>query len=484
MAARVVQRPVRLMLTRTQMFSSHGHRPYTVQRVALGADRQGQLTAIVHEGTGQTSMYEENTEALLNATRMLYASPNCITKYRLVRGNVQTPLYMRGPGEASGVFALDSALDELAYKLRIDPLDMRIRNHAATDPASGLPWSSKSLLEIYRRGADAFGWSHRTIEARSMRDGGSLVGLGMATGTYPMLRFPSSGRARIFRDGTAVVQASASDMGPGTWTTMQVVGAEALAMDLSRVRSELGDSTLPPAAVHGGSATTASVGSAIHEACLAARAKLLALASGDAVSPLRGATADQVAFANGRIALKGDASRGETYAEILDRHDLDSVGATVESSPGAESAQFAMYAFVAHFVEVRVDEELGVVRVRRVVSGCGGGRIMNEKTARTQITGAVVGGIGMALTEETVMDHRMGRFVNANLGEYHVPVNADIPKVEAFFVEERDDHVNPLGAKGIGEVGYVGVAAAVANAVFHATGKRIRRLPITLDKLL
>jgi xanthine dehydrogenase YagR molybdenum-binding subunit len=484
MAARMVRRPVKLVLSRRQMFSSHGHRPYTVQRVALGASRNGKLTAIVHEGTAQTSLYEENTENLLNATRMLYASPSCITKYRLVRGNVQTPLYMRGPGEVSGIFALDSAMDELAYKLKIDPLELRIRNHADTDPSSGLPWSSKSLLECYRRGAEAFGWSRRTMEPGSMRDGPYLVGMGMATGTYPMYRMPATARARIFRDGTAVVQSSASDMGPGTWTTMNIIGAEALGLDLGRVRSELGDSTLPMAAVHGGSMTTASVGSAVHEACLGARAKLLALASKDPRSPLHGAIEEQVAVASGRFFLKSDSSRGETYGDILRRNRMESIEATVESKPGDQAQKFSMHAFAAHFIEVRVDPDLGRLRVSRVVSACGGGRIMNEKTARSQMTGAVVGGVGMALMEETVMDHRMGRFVNANLGEYHIPVNADIPDMEAFFVEERDDHVNPIGAKGIGEIGIVGVAAAVANAVYHATGKRIRDLPITLDKLL
>jgi len=265
---------------------------------------------------------------------------------------------------------------------------------------------------------------------------------------------------------------------------MNIIGAEALGLDLGRVRSELGDSTLPMAAVHGGSMTTASVGSAVHEACLAARAKLLALASNDPRSPLHGAIEEQVAVASGRFFLQRDSSRGETYGDILRRNRMESIEATVESKPGDQAQKFSMHAFAAHFIEVRVDADLGRLRVSRVVSACGGGRIMNEKTARSQMTGAVVGGVGMALMEETVMDHRMGRFVNANLGEYHVPVNADIPDMEAFFVEERDDHVNPIGAKGIGEIGIVGVAAAVANAVYHATGKRIRDLPITLDKLL
>lgn len=483
LAARAVRRPVKLVVARKQMFTSHGHRPYTIQRVALGAGRDGKLTAIVHEGYAQTSLYEENTESLLGATRMLYASPNCITKYRLVRGNVQTPLYMRGPGESSGVFALDSALDELAYKLKIDPLEMRIRNHADTDPEHNLPWSSKSLLECYRRGAEVFGWSRRTPEPRSMRDGRYLVGMGMATGTYPYLQMPASARARILSDGTAVVQSSASDMGPGTWTMMKIIGAEALAMDLNKVRSELGDSLLPKGSVHGGSGTTASVGSAVHEACLAARAKLLKLAGDDSRSPLRGAGAEQVTFADGRISLKSDPSRGETYADILRRNRMQSVEATFDSKP-EQNKEFSMHAFCAHFLEVRIDADLGMLRVSRGVTVCGGGRIVNEKTAQSQITGGVVGGIGMGLMEETVMDHRWGRIVNASLGEYHVPVNADIPALKAYFIEERDEHVNALGVKGIGEVSYVGVAAALANAVFHATGKRIRHLPITLDKLL
>src|SRR6201988_1245428 len=453
LAARAVRRPVKLVVTRKQMFSSHGHRPYTVQRVALGAGKDGKLTAIVHEGYAQTSLYEENTEALLDATRMLYASPNCITKYRLVRGNIQTPLYMRAPGECSGVFALDSAMDELAYKLKIDPLEFRIRNHADKDLESGFPWSSKSLLECYRQGAERFGWSRRKMEPRSMRDGRYLVGLGMSSGTYPTLRAPSSARARIFKDGTAVVQSSASDMGPGTWTTMKILGAEALGLPLDRVRSELGDSTLPKAAVHGGSMTTASVGAAVHEAALAARAKVFDLAKNDQRSPLNGATGDQIAYADGRISLKSDPSRGESYSDILRRNNQDAVEATVTSSPGDEFKKYSMHAFAAHFAEVKIDEELGVWRVSRFVTGCGAGRIVNERTAVTQLSGAVVGGIGQALTEETVMDHRMGRIVNSSLAEYHVPVNADIPQVEAFFVEELADKVNPLGVKGIGEGG-------------------------------
>lgn len=483
-AAQAVKRPVKLVLTRQQMFTITGYRPYTVQRVALGANRDGQLTAIVHEGTAQTSQYEEYTESLLNATRLLYASANLLTKYRLVRTDTSTPLYMRGPGEASGVYALECAMDELAYALKIDPIELRLRNHADVNPHDNLPWSSKSLKECYRQGAERFKWAQRNPKPRSMRDGRYLIGMGMASSTYPMNRNPASATVRLLADGTALVQSAASDMGPGTYTTMTIIAADALGLPMERVRFELGDSTMPAVPPHGGSQTAASVGSAVREACVAARSRVLALVREDERSPLRGATEEQTVVGNGRIFLRDDSSQSETYADILQRHNTNQIEATVDSKPGDEKKRFSMHAFGAHFVEVGVDEDLGELRVRRVVTAAGAGRIINEKTARSQAIGGIVGGLGMALMEETVMDHRMGRFVNRNLAEYHVPVNADVPSVEAFFVEERDEHVNPLGAKGVGEIAIVGVAAAVANAVYHATGKRIRDLPITADKLL
>jgi xanthine dehydrogenase YagR molybdenum-binding subunit len=396
-AAMVVKRPVKLVLSRKQMFTSHGHRPYTIQRVALGATIQGKLIAIIHEGTAQTSFYEDYAENLLGPTRKLYASPNCFTKYRLVRGTIQTPTPMRAPGNASGVFALESAMDELAYKLNIDPLELRIRNYADVDPEDGLPWSSKGLLECYKRGASVFGWTRRNMEPRSNHDGHILVGMGIASGIYHTNRTKASARTRIFADGTAITQSASSDIGPGTWSMMQIICAEALGLPINQVRSQLGDSDLPAAPEQGGSITTASVGSAVYEASIAARAKILDLASRDRNSPLRGASDSQVIFENGRISWNNDPTRGETYEAILKRNNLDSVEAHVDSKPSEDSKNYSKSAFAAQFAEVHVDQALGTIRVTRFVSACAGGRIINQKTAHSQIVGGIVGGIGMAL---------------------------------------------------------------------------------------
>jgi xanthine dehydrogenase YagR molybdenum-binding subunit len=466
------------------MFPMTGYRPYTVQKVALGATREGKLTALRHEAAGQTSTYEEYTETVLTPSRLLYACPNVRTRYRLAAMNVNTPAPMRGPGEASGVYALESALDELAVALRLDPVELRLRNYADTDPAEGLPWSSNGLKECYRVAAERFGWSRRNPEPRSMRDGQLLVGYGMATATWPTHRRPATAQVRILADGTAVARSATSDIGPGTYTAMTQIAAAALGLPVAKVRFELGDTKLPPAPVQGGSMTVASVGSAVHDAAVAARDEVLKLAGGDERSPLHKATPDQVGAEDGRLFLKEEASRGESYVDILKRHRKDAVEVTRESKPGDEGEKFSMRAFGAQFVEVRVDPGLGTVRVARVVGGFGAGRIINPKTAHSQAIGGMVGGIGMALLEETVWDARNARVVNANLADYHVPVNADIPDLEAFFIDEHDEHVDPMGAKGLAEMALVGMAPAVANAVYHATGKRIRDLPITPDKLL
>jgi xanthine dehydrogenase YagR molybdenum-binding subunit len=484
LAARHVRQPVKLVLTRAQMYTVPGYRPHTLQKVALGATRQGMLTAIRHEGTGQTSTYEEYTESLLNATRFLYACPNVTTRYRLAAMNVNTPASMRGPGEASGVLALEVALDELAVQLQLDPVELRLRNHSDADPQTGQPWSSKSLKECYRKGAERFGWARRDPTPGSMREGRTHIGYGMASATWPTLRRPATVLVRILADGTAVVRTATSDIGPGTYTVMTQIAAEALGLPVDRVRFELGDSKMPQAPVQGGSMTVASVGSAVYEAALAARAKVIELAHGDDKSPLHETAEDQVAVENGRLFVRGEPSRGESYTAILKRHRKDALEVTRESKPGEEAKKFSMHAFGAHFVEVRVDADLGMVRVARVVSAFAAGKIINPKTAHSQAIGGIVGGLGMALLEETVRDHRNGRVVNANLADYLVPVHLDIPPLEAFFIEEHDPHVNPLGTKGLAELSLVGVAAAVVNAVYHATGKRIRDLPITLDKLL
>lgn len=484
LAAKHVRRPVKLVLTRAQQYTVPGYRPHTVQKVALGATRDGKLTAIRHEATGKTSTFEEYTESTLNPTRFLYACPNVATRYRLAAMNVNTPASMRAPGEATGVYALECALDELADALKMDPLRLRLVNHADDDPEKHLPWSSKSLQQCYQQAAAKFGWAKRRPEPRSMRDGRLLVGWGMATATWPTHRLPATVLVRVLADGTAEVRTAASDIGPGTYTVMTQIAADALGLPPARVKFDLGDSKMPTAPVQGGSMTVASVGSAVHEAALAARHKVLALATGDDGSPLHKAEADGVGAADGRLYLKKDPQRGETYADILRRHKKESVEVTQESKPGEEQKKFSMHAFGAQFVEVRVDPDFGTVRVARVVSGFAAGRIINPKTAHSQAIGGIVGGLGMALLEEAIRDRRNGRVVNANLEQYMVPVNADVPELDVFFVDEEDRHVNPIGSKGLAELSLVGVAPAVANAVYHATGKRIRDLPITPDKLL
>lgn len=482
-AARVVNRPVKLVLSRKQMFSMTGHRPYTVQRVAMGANKDGTLTSIIHEATGEVAQFETYTENVLNASRFLHACPNVQTKYRVARLDISSPTYMRAPGEAQGVYALESALDELSYELGIDPLELRQINYAEQNPESNLPWSEKALRECYQKGAEKFGWSQRNPQPRSMSENGILIGYGMATGTYPMLRFQAAAKARIFKDGTAVVQSAASDMGPGTYTTMTIIASEALGIPSDRITFELGDSSLPFAPPHGGSMTTASVGSAVQAACEEARSQALALAQKTS-SLFAGTKSSDIKAQDGRIFLKQNPSQSLSYQEILAQANQESIEAEATSAPGNEKEQFSIHSFGANFVEVRVDEMLGDINVTRVVSAVDVGKIINPHTSRSQTIGGVVGGIGMALHEHTYQDSRYGNYVNANLGEYLVPVNADIPEIEAIFCGEPDYHANPLGARGIGEIALVGVAAAVANAVYHATGKRVRDLPITPDKLL
>jgi xanthine dehydrogenase YagR molybdenum-binding subunit len=484
MAARQVGRPVRLALERPQMFGPVGNRPRTEQLLTLGGDAQGRLTAMRHEVISETSTIEDWVEPSSLCTRMLYACDNVATTQRLVKLNIATPTFTRAPGEASGTFALDSALDELSYALRIDPLEMRLRNHAEREPQKNLPFSSKSLRECYRVGAERFGWTRRDPRPQSMRDGRWQVGWGMATATYPTNRSGAEALARLLPDGSALVQCGSQDLGTGTCTVMTQVAADALGLPANRVRFELGDSALPKAPVSGGSQTVASVAPAVKQACEAVRAKLVALAVGDAASPLNGRPADAVTVTDGWLRLKADAQRGEPVAAVLARHGGQALEARVESKPGPEREQFAMHAFGAVFVEVRVDAELREIRVPRIVGAYGIGRLLNEKTGHSQLMGGIVWGVGMALMEETWRDPRNGRFVNANLADYHVPVNADIGSIETLVVPEDDPHVNPLGAKGIGEIGITGVGAAIANAAYHATGRRVRDLPITLDKLL
>ncbi|WP_208351342.1 xanthine dehydrogenase family protein molybdopterin-binding subunit [Aetokthonos hydrillicola] len=485
MAARLVNRPVKLVLGRMQMYGPVGFRPETIQQVSLGATREGKLIALRHTGVSQTSTFDEFIEPVAKTAKMIYASEHIETSHRLVPLDMGTPTYMRAPGEASGSFALESAMDELAYALNIDPIELRLRNYAEVDPTKQLPWSSKSLKECYTLGAEKFGWQKRNPKPRSMRDGNYLIGWGMATATYPTNRSPASAIAQIMADGTAVVRSGSQDIGTGTYTVMTQVAAEALGLPVEKIRFELGDTNMPETPVSGGSQTAASVGSAVHLAGNQARSKILQLALADQRSPLYGLNPEDVIAQNGSLFSKDkSSSKTETYEGILERHGLKMLEARADAKPGDEKEHYSMHSFGSQFAEVRVNPDSGEVRVTRWVGTYGVGRILNDKTARSQLIGGIVYGIGMALMEHTISDPKRGRFINADLAEYHVPVNADVPVIDVMFVPENDPHINPLGIKGIGEIGITGVAAAIANAVYHATGKRIRDLPITLDKLL
>ena len=442
MAAKQVGRPVKLVLTRRQMFGPVGARPYTVQHVALGAKKDGTLTAVQHDAITSTSTFEDWVEPSTLQTRMLYDTPNIKTTQSLVKLNVGTPTFNRAPGEASGTFALESAMDELAAKLRMDPIALRLKNYAEKDPENGHPWSSKSLRECYAQGAEKFGWSNRHMTPRSALVNGMLVGYGMASATYPARQSPASALARMMPNGDVVVQAATHELGTGTYTVMSQIVAEVLGIPVERVKFELGDTEFPENPISAGSMTASSTGSAVHAAATALKEKLRT------------------------------------------RNGNEMVEARADVKPTDDRNNYSMHSFGAVFAEVHVDPDVGTIHVSRMLGAYGAGRILNAKTARSQMIGGMVYGIGMALLEHTAIDSRNGRYLNADLGEYLLPVNADVPDIDVIFVDEQDDKVNPIGVKGVGEIGMTGVAAAIANAVYNATGKRVRNLPITLDKLL
>lgn len=483
MAAKFAQRPVQIALWRPQMFGPVGNRPSTRQRVALAAGSDGRLAAQIHETVSETSMFDEFVEPCGQLTAMLYASPALRVTHRINRLNFGTPTYMRAPGESSGSFALESAMDELAYATNLDPIELRLRNYADTDPTENKPFSSKSLRACYTRGAEAFGWSTRNPSPRSMRDGRYLIGMGMASSSYPTNRSKAGAVATIGPDGSAIVRSAGVDIGTGAYTAFTQIFAQTLGMPVERVTMQLGDSGFPEAPVAGGSQLTASVGSAVRAAALNARAQLAQLAVADPKSPLHGLAVADLDAADGRVFATKTPARGETFGDIVARAGGTPLEVRGDAAPDKEPA-YSMHAFGAQFAMVRVDPDLGTVRLVKQVGAFASGRIINAKTARSQYLGGMVFGVGMALLEETRPDLRTGRFMNANLGEYLVPCHADVGAMDVVLVEEDDPHVNPIGVKGIGEIGLVGAAAAIANAVFHATGKRIRDLPITPDKLV
>lgn len=483
MAALELKRPVRVALTRQQMFT-HGYRPETIQTLSLGATQDGTLTAIKHASIANTSRFEDYQENIVNWSGALYRCDNSLLSSELVQLDLYTPCDMRAPGGAVGVYALECAMDELSYAVGLDPLELRIKNYSELDQNEDKPFSSKALKDCYYRGAERFGWSKRQAEPRSMREGRELIGYGMATGIWEAMRQKTSARAALSPDGVLTVSSATADIGTGTYTILAQIGADLLGLPVERVKVEIGDSALPPAPVEGGSWTAASAGSAVMEACDGVRQQLLKRAGAAKGSVFKDAKLEDVLFENGAIMLKADRSQSVALADLL-RGINQPIEAEIASAPDKKvEKRFSHYTHSAIFAEVRLDEELGMLRVARVVNAVAAGRILNPKTAASQIMGAVVGGIGMALEEETAIDHHYGRPITHNLADYHVPVNADVYEIDVLFVDEQEAYLNPLGVKGVGEIGIVGTAAAIANAVYHATGRRVRDLPITIDKLL
>lgn len=480
LAAKKIRKPVKLVITRKDMFTLVGYRPAARQRIGIGATTDGKLTGITHEAVANTSPYEDFTEAIVNMSRMMYTCPNVNTHYQLVPLNLSTPVWMRGPGEATGAFALESAIDELAHQLKMDPLQLRILNHADTDPEKQLPYSSKYLKEAYEMGAAKIGWQQRSQTPGQLQENGWLVGYGMSSGVFSAGRGRATASATLKADGTLVICSAAADIGPGTATAMVQIGADATGIDVKKIKFLLGESAYPEAPRQGGSSTVSTVGSAVNDVCRSLQRKLGEMATAN-VPAFKDLKVENIQHEGGQLVA------GNTrldYAALLQQQQLPELVVTTTSQAGDERKQYAMYSFSVHFTKVHVHPATGVVRIKHIVSVADSGTVVNTKTARSQMIGGVVGGIGMALTEEALIDHRFGRYVNNNYADYHVPVNADTPPTDVLFINKKDPVINPMGAKGMGEIALIGFAAAVSNAVFNATGKRVRDLPITPDKLI
>jgi xanthine dehydrogenase YagR molybdenum-binding subunit len=481
LAARHVKRPVKLVVTRPQMFTSNGFRPKTIQKIRLGAGHDGRLLSIRHDGFSQMSdpALGEFAEPVAVATEMAYSCKNVSVSHRVVPVNQGLPTYMRAPGESSGMFALESAMDEMAHALRMDPLAFRLANYAERDEQEDKPFASKGLRQCYSMAAEKFGWSRRNHTPGSMRDGRILVGWGMATSTYPTNRRPCQARIRLNANGTVLVQSGVQDLGTGTYTIMAQCAADRLGVDITRVSAQLGDSRFPPGPVSGGSATAASVIPAVEAAAEALRTRFATLAANDprfaSVAP------SDIRLDNFHLVAPG---LRVPVQQIMQRSGVSYVDAEGSAAPGEAYKSHSCHAFGAQFTEVRIDRDFGTIRVSRVVSCFEVGRLLNARTGRSQLLGGIVFGIGMALQEETLIDRATGRIVNANIADYHVPVNADVPDIEVLTVDAPDLATGALGAKGTGELPMVGVAPAIANAVFHATGRRVRKLPIRVEDVL
>ncbi len=483
LAARQVGRPVRLVLTREQMYMNNGHRPQTIQNVALATGGDSRLVATRHDGVSQMSdpSLGSFTEDFQVATRMLYACPSVATGIKVVPTSFGLPTYMRAPGEASGMFALESAMDEMAVELGMDPVAFRLLNYAERDDNANKPFASKALRQCYAEGARRFGWQRRLSAPRSMRDGHVLIGMGMATSTYPTHRQPAHARVALFANGDVLVQSGTQDLGTGTYTIMTQMAAQTLGAPLEKTRAELGDTTLPAAGVSGGSTTAASVMPAVLQAANAVRTRALGLALAYQGRAWQGVALDQMTLQDGVI---GSPHGSVSLGEVMRATSVPRIAVDVGAAASDDAGNYSCHAFGAHFVEVRVDEDFGTIRVARYTGVFGVGRLLNAKTGRSQLLGGITYGLGMALLEAARPDPHTAQIMNANIAEYLVPVNADIPEIDVATIDDPDMVTTPLGLKGIGELPMVGVAGAVANAVYHATGKRVRRLPIRIEDVI
>jgi xanthine dehydrogenase YagR molybdenum-binding subunit len=485
-AAKQTGKPIKVSLTRDQMFTMVGYRPKAIQKISIGATKDGKLVGITHEANAMTSSYAEFKEGITNTTRSLYACANVTTRYKVFPLDLSMPTYMRGPGETTGMYALECAMDEMALALNMDPLDFRLANYSENDPEHNRPYSSKFLKEAYQIGADKIGWRTRNPEIRSMKEGDWLVGYGMGSGVFSSGRGAAKVGVKFLANGTLILQSAVTDMGPGTSTAMIKLASETFGIPASKIKFEMGDSDLPRGPGQFGSQTTSALGSAVSDASVSWKKKMVEIAKKTSffhTEKIHEADLKDFKFENGFMILAQEPIKKLSYAELLQNANLQQVD-MLEDSKGVNQDKFTTYAYAVHFVKLLVHPLTGVVRLDKVVAVVDGGKIVSENAARSQLIGGVVSGIGMALTEEGIIDHRYGRWVNNNLADYHVPVNADVPHIEALFVNKPDPIVNPIGAKGIGEVTMVGFSSAVANAVFHATGKRVRDLPITPDKLI
>ncbi len=483
-AAKKLKRPVKLVLTREQMFTMVGYRPYAWQQIGIGAGKDGKITGITHHAISNTSKYEDFGEGIVNASQFMYASPNVNTTYKLLPLDINTPTWMRGPGPATGCVALECAIDELAYKLNIDPIELRLINHTDVNPVNKLPWTSKFLKECYQLGKEKIGWSNRPMVPGSLKENGMLVGYGMAVGVFGAGRGQASVRGILKDDGTIVFQSAVSDMGPGTSTAAVKIGAELMGLAENKVDFELGDTDLPPGPMQGGSGSTSAVGTAITAVCDEMKKNLKELAMSD-VSAFKNSKLEDLEYAGGDIFIKNDKTKRIHFTDLLKQTNKPAIEIVKDAERlSAEARKYTMNSFSVHFIKLHVHPLTGVIKLKHIVSTADAGKIIAYNPARSQMVGGAVGGVGMALTEETLIDPRYGRYINANFADYHVPVHADIPTIDVLFTDQPDYIINPMGSKGIGEIALVGVAPAIANAVYNATGKRIRELPITPDKLI